>query len=283
MKLHERLTDLRKKRGLSQQEVADILGVSRQAVSKWESGQSAPSTENLVRLSGIYGVSVDMLANSEVPLREAERDRRPDRLAVLRRVARNRWVWALCVLICGTGLFNFGRNLERAAAYSRFLYPQAAEALIAEFDTGGGGNRMETSAPFWMFWRVRLQGSTLYHPDFPGVPQKFSASRRNQCGFELLLEAAYPEPTIAAVTHETKSGQARLIVAQGQEAVAEVSVDGLPRELLLEPGEYRFFLASDHYTGKINLEMDWPSLPVWVTPPGVEREKTPEELAGFFP
>ena len=122
MELHRRLAGLRKKRGLSQQEVADILGVSRQAVSKWESGQTAPSTENLVRLSGIYGVSVDMLANSEAPLREP--DGKPDRLAVFRRIAHNRWVWALCALVLGTGLFNFGRNLERAAAYSRFIYPQ---------------------------------------------------------------------------------------------------------------------------------------------------------------
>lgn len=232
MELHRRLAGLRKKRGLSQQEVADILGVSRQAVSKWESGQTAPSTENLV--------------------------------------------W-------GAGLFNFGRNMERAAAYSRFIYPQVAGALIAEFDAGGNRHAMETSAPFWMFQRVRLQGSTLYHPDFPGVPQSFSASRRAQCGFELLLEAAYPEPTIVSVSSETKGGEARLIVARGQETVEEIFVDGLPREFLLEPGEYRFFLAADHYTGKLNLDMDWPSLPVWITPPGTEREKTPEELARFEP
>ena len=72
-------------------------------------------------------------------------------------------------------------------------------------------------------------------------------------------------------------------MARGQEAVKEIFVDGLPREFLLEPGEYRFFLAADHYTGKLNLDMDWPSLPVWITPPGIEREKTPEELARFEP
>lgn len=281
MELHRRLAGLRKKRGLSQQEVADILGVSRQAVSKWESGQTAPSTENLVRLSGIYGVSVDMLANSEAPLREP--DGKPDRLTVFRRIAHNRWIWALCALIWGAGLFNLGRNLERAAAYSRFIYPQAAGTLIAEFDAGGNRYAMEVSAPFWMFQRVRLQGSTLYHPDFPGVPQAFSASRRAQCGFELLLEAAYPEPTIVSVSSKTKGGEARLIVAQGQEVVEEIFVGSLPQELLLEPGEYRFFLAAGHYTGKLNLDMDWPSLPVWITPPGIEREKTPEELARFAP
>lgn len=48
MKLEERLTALRKKKGLSQLELAETLGVSRQAVSRWEVGASAPGMENLL-------------------------------------------------------------------------------------------------------------------------------------------------------------------------------------------------------------------------------------------
>ena len=60
-----RLMQYRKKAGLSQEELADKLGVSRQAVSKWECAESSPDTDNLIALSKIYGVSLDELINNE--------------------------------------------------------------------------------------------------------------------------------------------------------------------------------------------------------------------------
>ncbi|GEM_PF-3133905 len=61
MSLGERIKEQRKKSGLSQERVAELVGVSRQSVTKWESGQSAPSTENLFKLAEIFGTTVDML------------------------------------------------------------------------------------------------------------------------------------------------------------------------------------------------------------------------------
>lgn len=61
MKTGERIALLRKEHGMSQQELADVLGVSRQAVSKWELDDSVPSVENFVRLSKLFSVSVDSL------------------------------------------------------------------------------------------------------------------------------------------------------------------------------------------------------------------------------
>ncbi len=65
MKLDEKLIYLRKEKGLTQLELAEAVKVSRQAVSKWESGGGIPSTENLRGLSELYGVSVDYLLNEE--------------------------------------------------------------------------------------------------------------------------------------------------------------------------------------------------------------------------
>ena len=65
MELSERLVRLRKQKGLSQFDVAETLHVSRQAISKWESGNSVPSTDNLKLLSNLYDVSVDVLLNGE--------------------------------------------------------------------------------------------------------------------------------------------------------------------------------------------------------------------------
>ena len=55
----------RKAKGYSQEELAELVGVSRQAISKWESGSSIPSTDNLRLLGNLYGVTVDFLLNSE--------------------------------------------------------------------------------------------------------------------------------------------------------------------------------------------------------------------------
>ncbi|MBQ1730190.1 MAG: helix-turn-helix domain-containing protein [Oscillospiraceae bacterium] len=51
----------RKKNGYTQDDIAEKLGVSRQAVAKWERGESVPDIESVVSLAGIYGVTVDLL------------------------------------------------------------------------------------------------------------------------------------------------------------------------------------------------------------------------------
>ena len=61
----ERLYKLRKKSGLSQEELADKLGVSRQAVSKWERAEASPDTDNLILLSKLYNVTLDELLNAD--------------------------------------------------------------------------------------------------------------------------------------------------------------------------------------------------------------------------
>mgnify|MGYP004646620275 FL=1 len=71
MTLGEKLTQARKAAGLTQADVAARLNVSRQAVSRWESGQSKPSTERLLALGGLYGISIDQLLNAEEPVVEA--------------------------------------------------------------------------------------------------------------------------------------------------------------------------------------------------------------------
>lgn len=63
MTLCEKLTQARKAAGLTQADVAARLDVSRQAVSRWEGGQSKPSTKKLLALAKIYGVSLDWLCS----------------------------------------------------------------------------------------------------------------------------------------------------------------------------------------------------------------------------
>lgn len=68
----EKLLSLRKEHGFSQEYLAGELGISRQAISKWERGETLPNTESLMALSVIYGVSVDELLcmNTDEKLQE---------------------------------------------------------------------------------------------------------------------------------------------------------------------------------------------------------------------
>ncbi len=72
MTLGERIAQLRREAGLSQEGLAEQMGVSRQAVSKWEKGLSYPDTENLLALAALFGVSADHLAGLR---REEEQNR----------------------------------------------------------------------------------------------------------------------------------------------------------------------------------------------------------------
>mgnify|MGYP002618930748 CR=1 FL=1 len=66
MKLEEKLISLRKEKGLSQMKLAEMMNVSRQAISRWEVGAAVPSTDNLKSLSKLYHVPVDYLLHDEV-------------------------------------------------------------------------------------------------------------------------------------------------------------------------------------------------------------------------
>ena len=68
MTIADRIQHLRKAKGMSQEELADQIGVSRQAVSKWESGQTSPDLEKIILLSDFFEVTTDYLLKGMEPL-----------------------------------------------------------------------------------------------------------------------------------------------------------------------------------------------------------------------
>lgn len=81
----DKLVQLRKKNGWSQEELAEQMNVSRQSVTKWESAQSIPELEKIVRLSKLFGVSTDYLLKEE--LEEAEYMEEGAEALALRRIS----------------------------------------------------------------------------------------------------------------------------------------------------------------------------------------------------
>lgn len=130
MELKERLAALRRERGLTQDELARAVGVTRQAVSKWERGVIAPSTVNLVALGRLYGVPLDELANGEPPPKEpaavavAEKPEEPPKETGRLRLA-GAAVLAVCLLLVtvasvitiGSAIFKEPEEPENTAKF----------------------------------------------------------------------------------------------------------------------------------------------------------------------
>lgn len=73
------LRRLRAENGLSQEKLAEKLGVSRQSVSKWEQGYAVPDTDNMMKLSKLYGVSVDDILNCAQPPQKQTVQEQPEK------------------------------------------------------------------------------------------------------------------------------------------------------------------------------------------------------------
>ena len=97
MTLGEKIKELRKARGLSQEELAEQINVSRQAVSKWELDLSLPDIDNIVQLSQLFGVSTDHLLTNkqDLPGNEA---------TATRNEMYRHQVFAICIGFCVIGL-----------------------------------------------------------------------------------------------------------------------------------------------------------------------------------
>ena len=71
--LGEKIRSLRKDNGISQEELAEKLGVSRQSVSLWENGQTMPSMDSIVAIAKIFNVSTDLLLNNDIGIETEEK------------------------------------------------------------------------------------------------------------------------------------------------------------------------------------------------------------------
>ncbi|HJA81203.1 MAG TPA: helix-turn-helix domain-containing protein [Candidatus Mediterraneibacter intestinipullorum] len=91
--LGHNLMELRKKHGYSQQEIADMLSVSRQTISNWESGQGAPALDKAYELARIYKISLDDLVGNEVRSM-AENQKEKDTHVLKKAIGR------ICILDC---------------------------------------------------------------------------------------------------------------------------------------------------------------------------------------
>ena len=99
MALSKKLYTLRKKSGLSQEQLAEQLSVSRQAISKWESGQSVPESDKLIVISNYFKVSLDYLLKEESA--QQMPTEAPDTDASMQANDRTRWLLGIITCVGG--------------------------------------------------------------------------------------------------------------------------------------------------------------------------------------
>ena len=143
MNIADRIQKLRKSRGISQEELADKIGVSRQAVSKWESEQSTPDIEKVILLSNYFETTTDYLLKGIEPVGESEKQWSALLFAVAGTILNaiglvsSIFIWlerqmvyavgiGLVILLVGTGVFLAGQFMDtkdKARARRLFLLP----------------------------------------------------------------------------------------------------------------------------------------------------------------
>ena len=110
--MENKIKALRQKAGITQEKVAERMGVSRQAVAKWEAGESAPSTRNLLKLAEIFDTTVDVLMNCQAPSKEQPHEsENKERKAIDSRKKKENIFVALAVLLGYLAMYLAGRFL----------------------------------------------------------------------------------------------------------------------------------------------------------------------------
>lgn len=139
MILSEKLIQLRKKNGWSQEELAEKLGVSRQSVSKWEGALSVPELDKILQLSGIFGVSTDYLLKDELENEQATEGRSEPEEGSARRVTMEEANEFLAVKALTAGRIALAAFLCVLSPVCLLLLPTAAQfGMLPLSETAAG-------------------------------------------------------------------------------------------------------------------------------------------------
>ena len=115
MSFAENLKLIRKERNLSQEELAEMIDVSRQAVSKWEQGDGYPEVEKLLLLSSILNISLDYLMSTEFAQKASNDQRREDGLITITSPTEN--VIITCHKVMSSGKMGGGKSSPKYALF----------------------------------------------------------------------------------------------------------------------------------------------------------------------
>lgn len=160
MKIGIQLAELRKERGISQERLAGEIGVSRQAVTKWESGETLPDIERLAALSFFFGVTIDSLVRGGDDSCASRKS--PSRLPSAPKARSD----GLFEFLCRAKRATYaGGGAECASSRPASRDLSYAEPPYAYYDTYLGGERFSGEEAVWRdgtpVWAMNYTGRTL--------------------------------------------------------------------------------------------------------------------------
>jgi transcriptional regulator with XRE-family HTH domain len=155
MDFKDKLQYLRKEQKMSQEELAEVLNISRQAVAKWETAASYPDVDNLIKLSEIFGITIDYMLKSNSDCSK--------KILPTKNVQQEKMIHFLCMAKKKTYAGNGEQENTSSRPNSHDLVYQ--EGPMKYFDTYLGGEKFIGEEAIWMeecpFWSMNYVGRVL--------------------------------------------------------------------------------------------------------------------------
>ena|GEM_PF-3331139 len=174
MTLGRRIQEQRKRRNLSQEALGEAMGVSRQAISKWESDLTIPEIDKLIALSKRFDVPVGQLLGVEEPEEKKPVDEVPEAVPRDRRLIR--WLSVLCAVLAATSMLSLGLMLHFRQQVMTVLDPPKAPewpvteleyALRPDFESKTFDLAVDLKAKELRGWDAELMVYTRFGKDGP--------------------------------------------------------------------------------------------------------------------
>lgn len=161
MTMGEKILNMRRARGWSQEEMAGQVGVTRQAVSRWESDSAKPDADKIVAICDLFGVSADYLLREQyvgegsghvtgIP---------PSKGDLVKGQNNNLRLWAACAVSVIGGLMMFAMKLIYVIKDTNYIYHSQNNVIYQGFR---GFLMIEELAPMWYFSMAAFWGGLIY-------------------------------------------------------------------------------------------------------------------------
>ena len=202
MDMASRIQNLRKANGISQEELADKVGVSRQAVSKWESGQSDPDIEKVITLSELFGVTTDyLLKGTETPPQDGKKSLHANLFTIVATVLNFIGLIVACAVW-------YEEQVPMALVIGLILTALGCMVFLIGMVISGASEKAQAKRSFWSIniWFISFMPvSFLYNMLITGLPAPYPMFVLNAIPAFLIMWLAYFTLCLGVVRIHRKS------------------------------------------------------------------------------